>query len=589
MSSRPHIIRATWVHVLVPLTALTLYLVSFSFFFSWLFPEHGRSVNAAFVDQASRCSLILVAIAHLLFFALFRTTGGTKLTLDGAAEKLTGSDLILLLLPLTPVVQYIVSNQDILSPIGSLYVLAVFVLFCVLLVLVVPALTGHIGSAYTMMLLGAAFAFMITNMASLSTAYRWFKEGNLGTQFTIFFAIVVAGRLLYHNRVTRKLLYVFIVGFFVSGIGLQFIPEDRGRMPPDLVDGKNRLVELIGHRSPSSTPSIYLLVYDGYVVNETMLGYGIDNSAQEEYLAALGFTLYPHTYSIGAASLSTMSGVLNACTEYYGNARRGASGDGIVQNLLKGFGYETHGIFQSDYFFRGVGSSYDYAFPEPRVSSAHDLLVTAIFMGEFRFDVDVEFDSPSRPAFVEHKTGAFASLSRGPRFVYMHDYLPGHSQNSGTCLPNESALFLERLMQANQQMKQDVETLMENDPGAIIIVAGDHGPYLTKNCIATGRDYDISEICRLDIQDRFGTFLAIRWPTEGSSEYDDITVLQDLLPVIFAYLFEDPGLLEAKVEPDTLDAHRISGAQVMNGIIYGGINDGEPLFLSDRSPAGGGR
>ena len=62
-------------------------------------------------------------------------------------------------------------------------------------------------------------------------------------------------------------------------------------------------------------------------------------------------------------------------------------------------------------------------------------------------------------------------------------------------------------------------------------------------------------------------------------KYDDITVLQDLFPAIFAYLFEDEKILEAKVAPRTIENETIIGAAVNNGIIIGGINDGEPLFL----------
>jgi hypothetical protein len=128
-------------------------------------------------------------------------------------------------------------------------------------------------------------------------------------------------------------------------------------------------------------------------------------------------------------------------------------------------------------------------------------------------------------------------------------------------------------------MRQDVERIIENDPDAVLIVAGDHGPYLTKNCVATGGSYDISEISRLDIQDRYGTFLAIRWPTGDSTEYDDIVVLQDVFPAIFAYLFQDTGLLEARVKPATLGEKTTSGAAVVDGVIEGGIHDGEPLFI----------
>ena len=589
MSKRARILKATWIHALIPLVVLTLYFVSFPFFLSWLLPEYSRNVNAVFVGGAWKFSLLLAGIAYLIFFVLFKKTKGNKPIFGDSVEKLCASDFILILLPLAPVVQYTISNQDILSPLGSLYVLAVFVGFSVLFVIVIPTLLGIVGSTKTLMLLGMAFTFMITYMASLSAMYNWFEAGSLTIQLGILSAIFVGGRLLYSHQISRKFMYIFIVIFFITGNALQLTPAGWGKTMPASINQEikdNKLVELVGSKKLSSTPNIYLLVYDAYVINETMLAYGIDNSAQEEYLETLGFELYPHTYSVGAASISTVSRILNASTEYYGDPRRGVSGDGIVHNLLKSFGYETYGIFPSDYLLRGIGSSYDFSFPTAS-HSAHKLLVKAIFMGEFRFNV--EFDRPSREQFVECKVSTFENVPKKPRFVYMHDNLPCHSQNSGACLTNETELFRERLIGANYQMKQDVETIIQNDPGAIIIVAGDHGPYLTKNCAETAHHYDISEISRLDIQDRFGTFLAIKWPTEDFSEYDDITVIQDIFPAIFAYLFEDNQFLEAKVEARTLGAlpsdiggRPISGASVKDGIIYGGINDGEPLFVNPK-------
>ena len=124
---------------------------------------------------------------------------------------------------------------------------------------------------------------------------------------------------------------------------------------------------------------------------------------------------------------------------------------------------------------------------------------------------------------------------------------------------------------------------MKNDPSGIIIIAGDHGPYLTKNCIGTKGDYNISEISRLDIQDRYGTFLAIKWPTDEFSKYDEITVLQDIFPAIFAYMYQDVEFLELQIEPSIKGySYRLSGVSVNDGIIIGGIDDGEPLFISEK-------
>jgi len=573
-------LKAKWIKVPIPLVVLTLYFFSFSWFLSWLLPEYSANVNAVFVNRAWKFSLLLAAGLYLISFVFFKIKRGNKLTFENNVERLRLSDFFLILLPLTPVVQYILNNQDILSPLGSLYVLAVFVIFSALFIIVTPTLLGIVGSTKTLMILGLAFTFTITNMALLSAEFHWFEQGSLSIQLVLFSGIFLLSWVLY-NLIGRKFLYFVLAIFFIANSAIQLAPDDGEKIA--LSSTENKLVELIGSKNPLSTPNIYLLIYDAYVINETMLEYGIDNSAQEKYLETLGFKLYPHTYSVGDASISTMSRTLNASTEYYGSARKGISGDGITQNLLKSFGYETYGIFSTDYFFQGIGSSYDFSFPKASPSaSAHKLLVKAIFMGEFRFDVEVEFGSQSEEQFAENKLSIFESVPSKPRFVYMHTTAPGHSQNSGACRPNETDLFRERLIEANDEMKQDIGTITQKDPGAIIIVAGDHGPYLTKNCISTEGHYDISEISRLDIQDRFGTFLAIKWATEDFSKYDDITVLQDLFPSIFAYLFKDDKLLQAKVASTTLTNKTISGTSVKNGIIYGGINDGEPLFVDQR-------
>jgi hypothetical protein len=311
-----------------------------------------------------------------------------------------------------------------------------------------------------------------------------------------------------------------------------------------------------------------------------MLFYGIDNSAQEDYLSEQGFKIYPHTYSIAPKTTETMSRVLNASAELYGNLKMGVSGDGKTQNILRDLGYKTYGLFYSDFMFRGYGESYDFSIPE-RSIPPFVYLLKAIFLGEFRFDIEnAGFSEQTRDQFVEGKQKVFENVSLNRVFVYMHTDRPNHTQTSGACLPNEAALLEKRLVEANLEMRQDLDLIIANDPGAIVIVAGDHGPHLTKNCLGTTGVYDISEISRIDIQDRYGTFLAIRWPTGDYVNYDDITILQDLFPSVFAYLYKDATILEAKIEPIIPIPNWISGVSVNNGVILGGIDDGEPLFLS---------
>ncbi len=556
--------------VLVPLGVLTLYFISFS----RLLPV---GVNKVFVTRSGTYVLLITIFLYLVFFAFIKLGRVKPPFRKTSRGSLSARDLTLLLLPLAPVVQYILNNQDILSPFDSFYVLFVFALFVALFVLLIPILLTIVGSTRTAMFLGLAFAFSITNMAALSRQFAWFEEGDLKIQLAVFSGVLLVSWFLFHLNY-QKLLYLLIAAFFLTNSVSQLLARDDGSFTTDLDGTDNKLVTLIGSKEPAVTPSVYLLVYDAYVANETMLAYGIDNRSQEQYLEKLDFRIYPRTYSVGGTSVSTMSRVLNASVDYYGNPRKGVSGDGTVQNLLKGFGYKTYGVFASDHFGRGIVPSYDYSFPS--YSSSANTLLKAILLGEFRFTI--AFDNVSREQFIVEKINLFSEESEDPKFIYMHSNFPTHSQNSGACLPNEVEFFNERLLRANLEMRQDVETIIENDPEAIVIVAGDHGPYLTKNCSSTGDSYDISEISRLDLQDRFGTFLAIRWPTEDFEKFDDITVLQDLFSAIFAYLFQDQRLLESKIEPATLEEETVSGAAVVDGMIEGGVHSGESLFTGGK-------
>lgn len=470
--------------------------------------------------------------------------------------------------------QYILNNLEILSYLEAILLFCLFAVIVSIPTIAVPFLVRRVVNVHVMMSLGLAYAFSITNMALLSKQFSWHETGAALVQIAVFCFVWAVFWLLYHFKMS-SFVYIAVVLFFVTNTAVQLTGSRDTYSTTETDDAENMLVQLVGDRRPANTPSIYLLVYDAYVPNETMLAYGIDNSQQEKYLEENGFKLYPNTYSIGPDSLASMSRVLNASTSYYGDSRRGVSGDGVVQNLLEKFGYKTFGIFPSDYFFLGNKPTYDHSFPGYVNSMRY--LVNGILTGEFRFNIG--FDQVTFEQYNQEKLRVLSENQSYPRFVYSHLDLPNHSQNSGICLPNETELFKERLDRANIEMRKDVDLVIEKDSNAIVIVAGDHGPYLTKNCFFTGYDYPISEITRLDFQDRYGSFLAIRWPSSQFEDYDEIVVLQDIFPAVFAYLFDDPGILKSRVESTTLDEFVTSGAVVSEGIIEGGINDGEPLFI----------
>lgn len=564
----------------------SLYCFSFALFLDHLLPSSDLSVNRAFVDVAWKIFLLTAGLIFLFVFLFSRIRGDKSSLPQIVDDSIKPADSILVLLPLTPIIQYVLNNQDILSVTGSLSIIGIFAAFTIVISLIIPTLFTRFGLARTLMMTGIAFAFTITNMASLSASQNWFESGELAFQLAQFFVIFAMGSVVYIIA-GRNFTYLIVVLYFVINgyFNLPLVEKTDERALA--TDPKNKLIQLVDSKKPKYTPNIYFLVYDAYVANETMSGYGIDNKPQEEYLAEKGFKLYPHTYSVAAFSVGTMSRVFSVTTGYHGKPRSAVSGDGPVQRLFQGFGYKTYGLFPIDYFFQTNGSSYDYSFPELQATHAfrgskatHWMITKAILMGEFRFDV--EFGSPSRQDFLDRKTRAFGKDRRSPKLVYIHDNQPGHSQNSGKCRTDETKLFADRLRIANTEMKKNISAIERDDPNAVVVVAGDHGPYLTKNCTDTGGKYETSDVSRLDVQDRYGSFLAIKWPSDNHIKYDDIVIIQDVFPAIFATIFDDAQYLQARIKPNTLRTEHTSSVSVLDGVIKGGPNDGEPLFLKPK-------
>ena len=117
-----------------------------------------------------------------------------------------------------------------------------------------------------------------------------------------------------------------------------------------------------------------------------------------------------------------------------------------------------------------------------------------------------------------------------------------------------------------------------------MIINGDHGPYLTKNCTQLlDREYDQQDVTRLDIQDRFGAFLAIRWPEDAHVSKDNIAILQDIFPAVLTYLYSDAEFQRLR-RPQKLaegQDRTIAGVSIRSGRIVGGAYDGQLLFGPD--------
>jgi hypothetical protein len=235
------------------------------------------------------------------------------------------SDLLFTLVPLVPIPRYFALNLDYLTLPTGLVLIAVIVSSTVVLVNLVPLVLGIFGDRFLLMSFSAAGLFIIFSMASFSNSRAWYGTGSLVEQLLVLSGAVVA--LAVFSAAKKEVLAVAVVLFFLLELGSSVWQAGSG-------EGGRATGQALPQSAPAwaaevasepweFSPDVYFLVYESYANEETLNSYGIDNSRQMSQLLGLGFTVYDGSYSLGAASLQSISRVLNVSPEVSGTGRNG--------------------------------------------------------------------------------------------------------------------------------------------------------------------------------------------------------------------------------------------------------------------------
>ena len=489
------------------------------------------------------------------------------------------ADILLILLPLTLIVQYAMLNHELLSIKDQFELILISSIFLFCFVWLIPLILQKTLPVTGLIPLSLALTMIYLSMPTLVVMSTWYIKPDISLIGTGF--VVIFGLFCLLHRHQRKLFLTLSVFFFcMSAIYNSFIivfPTGSDSEKPSVIADVN-YSKFIPTQEMKNKPDVYLLTYDGYVGQETMLQYGIDNLEQEEFLVQNGFKIYPKTYSVGSSSLASMSRVLEMSETLHKPAVSSTAGNALVPEIFKREGYKTHGVL-SPYLLNDIASGYDVAYPKlnPNVSLGVDSILAGLIEGQFRFDIIGEMNSYSRTEWLEIKRSILSSKTDYPKFMYTHTG-PHHSQNSGVCLPNETELFKERLTEANVEMKQDIGSIISSKRDAIIIINGDHGPYLTGDCTQLIK-LKTEEVNQLHLQDRYGSFLAIRWPDNSYKELDNIRTLQDTFEVVFKFLFKTESILWKSVPTSTLGVNETLPDEIIkDGKIMLGADKGRMLY-----------
>jgi len=416
-------------------------------------------------------------------------------------------------------------------------------------------------------LFAAAFSFVYIFMPTLRAAMQ--KSSAHDADFWLLLLAIMLGILALRGRsrvpmqerhspaslrkkqrgiaaISAVFLFIFLVRF-----GLSFM-DQRSASGREIMPIPPELQEL----SISDSANVYLFVYDGIPNERVFRDQQLPFEPLKALLDAHNFRVYDDSYTLGDESLNSMAMMLNITDQRYSSQIRMQdiySGNNLVNSVLRESGYRAHLLLENYYTGSAAIANQDIVaefFPPKELSDVHsDFFITllrGVLQGEFRFDTkgilsEERYTEADRQAR-KHE------LIREPatrRFVLDHFSLPGHSQNSGQCLPNETELWIERYMLSLKQMESDLKELREHDPEAIVILIGDHGPALTGDCYVL-QNWALEDITADLIWDRIGTLVAIHWPEPTrAARYDhDLQVNQDVFAIVLAYLADDPAPLE---------------------------------------------
>lgn len=455
--------------------------------------------------------------------------------------------LLIALLVLIPAIHFAKVNAEYL--LGSFHI--IFIISMLLLATINYFLASlsfsHKASKEVLFKSTAIFSFLIITLPLIRFFMRMTSKVDI--DFWVMFALLLGMSYLVFNKNILKrvmqVLGIICIVFFITYI-YSFVSGDAHRPKGKVLSEEQASIEFLEH------PNIYMFCYDGMpnqrVFREQELPFDRLKSILDEY----NFKLYDDAYSLGEASLRSIGKMLDM-TDRAIKAPEGReiySGNSLVNLILRNNGYSSHFLIDNSctgYSAITYSHLYDEIFP-PRTSSAaksdyYLVLMRGILQGEMRYDTkglighdDLDIQARKIDIIKEQHQRAF---------IVNHFHYPGHTQNSGKCLPNEKELWEGKLKISLDQMEKDFATLREYDPNAIVIAYGDHGSYLSGDC------FDLSawkkeEITTDLIWDRIGTMIAIYWPdTIKAEKYDDhIVTNQDIFPVIISYLTDDSQYLD---------------------------------------------
>ena len=369
----------------------------------------------------------------------------------------------------------------------------------------------------------SAFLVMVWLLVILHTSIKeipvlqevWQSTNNL-VRLVLFFLIPSAVIGWLFKKDILKLATVLVV-MFISAIWINYGQLNSRVQQHDLFLPKETAMASTWF-NPTSKPNIYYILADGLTSFRHLGDIGLDINLHKEYLESKSFTTYDDTYSNIHPTPLAMASILNFRLVERNNfewARAAVANPIELKENLTQAGYRLEYIHGADYLLlRGCAA--DECFPALDALSQARAMASRI-QGKKLIKDNWEYYVGDKP-FLSKIESSIRAHSE-PTFRYIHRYYPAHTHHDvrGNCDRDEQTLlYLERVQNEFERLKEIINTIIENDPSAVIILSGDHGPWISDNCAWEGVPDTID-----GLRDRLGAMVAVRWPSNYQGDFDD--------------------------------------------------------------------
>jgi len=271
---------------------------------------------------------------------------------------------------------------------------------------------------------------------------------------------------------------------------------------------------------PVTKPNVYFVLSDGMASFEYLRAVGYDGEQIRDYLSSNQFTVYEDTFANIHPTLLSMASILNFRLVSKNNeeqARQVIANPEELKNNLSNAGYRLEYHHMADYLLLR-GCLADACYPSLGLVQEARAMFSRIIGKQFVDDGWKSEDyGVGRQAMLDAIKNSVANQS-APTFRYVHYYDPAHVSHAvrNNCDAGvETKKYLERVHAEFANIRDAIDQILDVDPGAIIIFAGDHGPWIDDNCSWSGVPQTLH-----GLRDRISAAIAVRWPDTYSGEFD---------------------------------------------------------------------